>query len=77
MSERKAKCPVCGWQGSVADMLKATKPFEIAETITGCPSCKSVIDGVVLCDEPGCWLEASCGAPTLAGYRVTCKGHTL
>ena len=29
-----------------------------------------------LCDEPGCFVEVSCGFPTENGYRRTCFNHS-
>ena len=34
---------------------------------------KSVLN---MCDEPGCFDDASCGFPTETGYRRTCYNHS-
>lgn len=36
-----------------------------------------VLKGVLnMCDEPGCFDNASCGFPTETGYRRTCYNHS-
>lgn len=71
----KIKCSVCGWRGNKSEMLAAQNPFDPTEEITGCPKCKAVECIVAVCDEPGCWLEVTCGTPTGGGYRMTCGLH--
>lgn len=68
-------CEACGWHGSESDLLKAPNPFAPGEQIFGCPSCKSIDCFSVVCDEPGCWRSVTCGTPTPAGYRSTCRRH--
>lgn len=71
----KRICPECSAQMHDADVLTAPNPFDPQDTVTGCPKCRAVTNVLVVCDEPGCWREASGGAPTLAGYRHTCSEH--
>ena len=47
-------------------------PVEIAQ----CPECGQADGFALLCDEPGCKNEATCGWPLPAGkYRSTCGLH--
>jgi hypothetical protein len=68
-------CRSCGWIGDDAELLRAPSPFDVADTICGCPQCKAVNDVVNACDEPGCAREATCGFPDPGGYRRTCVEH--
>lgn len=65
----------CGWQGTEAEMLRADHPFQPGVEILGCPKCRETDTLRYACDEPGCWKEATCGTPTLDGYRSTCGKH--
>ena len=73
----KVKCDElrCGWQGMAHEVLTATHPFNVYDKIEGCPKCRQCGTIIQVCDEPGCWNHASCGAPTPAGYRSTCGNH--
>lgn len=71
----KRQCKHCGWHGWRHEVLTAQNPFDSDTTIDGCPSCKSVDCLDIVCDEPGCWSEASCGTSTKSGYRLTCGMH--
>ena len=72
----KVKCLNCGWRGTVSEMLSAKNPFDETEGISACPKCKTVENTCsVVCDEPECWDEATCGTPTKTGYRSTCWRH--
>lgn len=42
----------CGWRGE--HYLSVPNPFEPADTVTGCPGCKSIDTIVNACDVPGC-----------------------
>lgn len=74
MSDRSF-CRVCNWRGAVADILKAPSPFDHEDEVWGCPKCKVVNELAETCDEPNCWVEASCGTPSSPGYRRTCWEH--
>lgn len=65
----------CGWRGTEEEMLRAQHPFDEADAVYGCPQCKGVGSLLIACDEPDCWLPATCGAPTPTGYRQTCFRH--
>lgn len=60
-------------------VLSAPNPFDNSDTITGCPSCKSVNTLRSTCDELGCWEPDTIGTPILhgqsEGYRRTCWKH--
>lgn len=71
----KVRCTECDWHGHENDMLMAPNPFDGAETVTGCPKCKSVDSMVCVCDETGCTKDVSCGWPSPQGYRNTCGAH--
>lgn len=77
MGKEKVVCNErrCNWHGIDDDILRAPSPFEEGETLYACPKCKEVNSVVVACDEPGCWEEATCGAPTENDYRRTCGKH--
>lgn len=69
---------LCGQcESIVADdtLLSATNPFDPTETIYGCPRCLGVGGFTLLCDVDGCEAKASCGFPTVKGYRQTCGQH--
>ena len=70
----KCRCD-CGWRGTFDQLLRAPNPFEIEESLSACPACKTIdqIEGV--CDEPGCESGNSCGWPSPDGYRRTCFEH--
>ena len=67
-------CNLCAWVGGDDELLRAPNPFD-TDTIYGCPFCKSVLNIVRACDEPGCKRASSCGLPTSKGYRVLCDWH--
>ena len=83
----KVKCDErhCGWHGLDDEILIAPNPFDSDEMLQGCPNCKQVNCMLVVCDEPDCWSEVSCGWPTLDGepcnsgtgngYQQTCGKH--
>jgi len=73
--DRKVKCNECAWKGVESAILTAKNPFYEGDIINGCPQCKSVDTIIYACDEPECWLDASCGTPTDNGYRSTCGKH--
>ena len=77
MAERKWKCVSCDNISLETELLRATNPFDKAETIEGCPICKSVLGFTEICDEPECTREASCGFPVVNGYRRTCYQHIV
>ncbi|MCR4293659.1 MAG: hypothetical protein NUV76_12370 [Candidatus Kuenenia sp.] len=72
---QKVKCKECSWHGIESEILIAENPFKSSVDILGCPTCKGVNTIICVCDEPECWLEVSCGTPTLDGYRNTCSKH--
>lgn len=65
----------CGWRGNEDQILIAPNPFDGSDDLTGCPECKSTNSVILACDEQGCWRKATCGTPTLSGYRQTCGDH--
>lgn len=76
------RCKNCATVTLGAKLLVAANPFDRQQTLTGCPHCKQCDDGFdLLCDEPGCFEDASCGWPTghsddaWRGYRNTCGAH--
>lgn len=75
MPSDRVKCKECHWKGKLTELLQAKNPFDSEYTITGCPECKSVDSTSIVCDEPGCWENISCGTPTKNGYRSTCHKH--
>lgn len=76
MNARRWRCAGCRWVGVDSEILTAPSPFDAADSISGCPRCKTVDKFVNVCDEPGCSREAGCGWPTPdGGYRRTCSEH--
>ena len=75
---RKVKCDEydgCGWVGLENQLLKSVHPFDAADTLVFCPSCKSLEQLLYVCDEEGCNKTVVCGTPTQNGYRNTCGKH--
>ena len=76
MNDYKAVCKECGWRGKWSQLLEAPNPFDPEnDRITGCPNCREIESARVVCDEPNCWNEQTCGFPTPDGYRMTCSKH--
>lgn len=75
MSIDKIECPECYWIGETNDVLEAPHPFITDIQTHGCPACRCIVDFRLLCDEPGCLLEATMGTPMPSGYRNTCYNH--
>jgi hypothetical protein len=50
-------------------------PGEQADEWAVCRNCRAPDKFVLLCDEPGCLRDVSCGTPTAEGYRHTCGDH--
>lgn len=72
----KYSCTECEWHGEDSQLLRAQNPFaDDTDTMVGCPECREPNSMRRVCDEPECWLEASCGTPTPTGYRTTCGKH--
>lgn len=73
----KVVCNVrqCNWKGTQDQILNAPHPFTEGERVYGCPHCEEIDSIVGACDEPDCWEIATCGTPTIAGYRRTCYKH--
>ena len=79
---RRWRCKSCNAVTLEPALLTAPSPFCDTYELTGCPNCKDCGDCfTLLCDEPNCQREASCGWPTLdgadawGGYRQTCYEH--
>jgi hypothetical protein len=64
----------CLWVGPESDALQAPDPFNSGATLLACPDCREQ-SLRMCCDEPECIDEATCGTPTLEGYRHTCGKH--
>jgi hypothetical protein len=66
----------CGWVGDSTELRYFNHPFQQDETVGVCPKCTTIETSIwQACDELGCERTASCGTPTLAGYRNTCYDH--
>lgn len=79
-SEKLWMCRECDEITLQSNLLTAVNPFDnpmgkVSE-IKGCPSCHAIDDFIEICDEPKCYLPASCGFPTKDGYRRTCLKHS-
>ena len=73
---KKFRCGECGAVHEQKELLTAPNPFDINDTISGCPSCRSACEFTQICDEPGCANGAGCGWPSDSGYRRTCFKHS-
>ena len=71
------KCRDCDFCGDSTGFLKAKNPFNPEDDVWGCPSCCSVNNYDLVCDEPGCDEVVTCGTPTKDGYRQVCSEHYL
>lgn len=71
----KYLCEQCGAQLHSDDLLEAKNPFDDTIDVLGCPQCKGIDCFLRACDEDGCWLPATNGAPTFSGYKNTCHYH--
>lgn len=69
------KCAECGEIFPVRKLLRALNPFNLRDTLLGCPSCKSVDAFALVCDEPGCNQISTCGWMDSGKYRRTCGDH--
>ena len=70
------RCDECGWTGTQDDICVVSDPKEGSEAKWSiCPQCRSAEQFTNMCDEPGCSREASCGFPSVSGYRRTCFEH--
>ena len=76
---KRWSCKNCGEISLEPALLTAPNPFDPADTISGCPNCKSVEGFDEICDEPDCLQHAGCGfpaGPEFGGYRRTCYKHS-
>lgn len=69
-------CLDCRYIGVEADFDRHKDPKSAAHW-TVCPRCRTADNIRLVCDEPGCTRESSCGFPTDdGGYRHTCFEHS-
>jgi hypothetical protein len=73
---KRWRCTECDWVGPERDLLVAPNPFEPQFEVCGCPECRDIDCFHLLCDEPGCEEDGTCGWPTPTGYRHTCSKHS-
>lgn len=72
----RIRCNACDHEGELNTLLSAVNPFDVTDTINGCPVCLQCTEGfTALCDEPTCHQAATCGWPSKHGYRNTCGPH--
>ena len=76
------RCMNCRKELKGSEFLTAPSPFDPTDLLTACPHCKQCDEHFeLICDEPGCTQQASCGWPTgddsdeWGGYRNTCGKH--
>lgn len=75
MSDKRF-CQNCDWHGLVSEVLRAPNPFDIEETMPGCPKCKTPNRIAMACEHDGCWEGITCGTPLEDGrYALTCGKH--
>ena len=80
LEKDKVKCRECGWTGLKVELDSVADPRpkinQVADIWCVCPECRIPENIMVLCDEPGCDREVTCGVPTAEdGYRSTCSKH--
>jgi hypothetical protein len=68
-------CTECRFIGADSAFDKVKDP-DGDDTWRVCPRCRTPEHIGMVCDEPGCNEETSCGFPTGAGYRHTCYKHS-
>ena len=73
--EQKFRCTECYWRGIGAEVLSADNPFDPGDSVSGCPKCNGINTMSMLCEQDGCWDEATCGNPSKRGYMHTCGKH--
>jgi len=68
------RCTECRWTGRIAQMetLPNTKHDLVYQV---CPLCGAADHFMLICDEPGCELDVTCGWNSSGGYRRTCGKH--
>jgi|SRR5687767_7269899 len=73
---RKYVCREC--RETCLEPLSAANPFDPADTICGCPTCKSAESLVWACQFEGCKAEVSYGTPGGYGFRYfsSCWKHS-
>jgi hypothetical protein len=73
----RIQCKACAWTGLMKDLLSAGNPFNVEETIFGCPECNQCTAGFDnLCCLHDCKELAVCGfLTTTNGYLFTCHEH--
>lgn len=71
----KRGCNQCAWMGDNVEILTAPNPFDVEDTLQGCPECRSINDFQHLCDKEGCWQPVAAGGPTEEGYKWLCYKH--
>lgn len=74
MSEQRWRCSECRKISLESEFLTAPHPFSEG-TIVGCPHCRELPYWHLVCDEPGCDADHTCGTPSPHGYRMTCNEH--
>jgi hypothetical protein len=71
----KVFCEECDWQGMEHEVLIGKNPFDVSDTILGCPKCKTIDKLYPACFADNCWFPVTCGVPTVGGYMKTCGKH--
>lgn len=72
----KLICRECNHRLLRNERLVAIHPFDPETMCCGCPECRSIDCFAMVCDEPGCKEEATCGTPCKEHrYRHTCGRH--
>lgn len=68
-------CTECGSVYMESEVLVALNPFQLWETIYGCPACREPNSFAECCDEEGCETPWTFGWNSPSGYRCTCNQH--
>lgn len=74
MPDDKWRCE-CGFLVFASELLTAPNPFDVEDTLHGCPLCKRVNALERACDEPGCGNLSCAGTPHPGGYKFHCHLH--
>ena len=75
MKTKYYRCHECYCIFNAKKTLRDIHPFDKEAFVYGCPNCLCVDTLLNICDEPYCKKDASCGTPTVKGYRNTCFKH--
>jgi hypothetical protein len=73
---KRWRCTECDHVCTSSQILTGPNPFDAEDTLSGCPTCKSVNAFEEMCEWPECRRTASNGTPLADGrYVRRCHEH--